>query len=236
MESAMNAQIRPSSARGHANHGWLDSHHSFSFGSWHNPNAMGFGPLRVINEDVVQPGRGFGTHPHRDMEIVSYVLSGHLGHRDSEGNNGVIRPGEVQLMSAGTGITHSEMNGSNSEPVHFLQIWLFPTEAKTKPRYAQKDFGQQPGLTLVASPDGRDGSLVIGSNTDIHRALLTAGASPTVALRQQHAYVHVASGTLDVNGSRLTAGDGMSLSDVSTLSLTAHDDVNALIFDLPRGS
>ena len=139
-------------------------------------------------------------------------------------------------MSAGTGITHSEMNGSNSEPVHFLQIWLFPTEAKTKPRYAQKDFGQQPGLTLVASPDGRDGSLVIGSNTDIHRALLTAGASPTVALRQQHAYVHVASGTLDVNGSRLTAGDGMSLSDVSTLSLTAHDDVNALIFDLPRGS
>lgn len=232
----MNASIRPSSSRGHANHGWLDSRHTFSFGSWHNPDAMGFGPLRVINEDCVQAGRGFGTHPHRDMEIISYVVSGVLGHRDSTGNDGVIRPGEVQLMSAGSGITHSEMNGSQTEEVRFLQIWVLPEQARTTPRYEQRDFGQTRGVLLVVSPDGRDNSLTIGQDVDIHRAWLDDGDLHTLDLRHPNAWVQVVSGELDVNGSRLRVGDGMAIRDARSLSLTAHGDVNALVFDLPHGS
>lgn len=228
----MQAQIRPASARGQADFGWLESRHTFSFGQYRDPKAMGFGHLRVINEDRVAPGKGFGTHPHRNMEIISYVVDGALGHRDSEGNAGVIRPGEVQLMSAGSGISHSEMNHSPDNPVHFLQIWVLPSKGRTAPRYAQKDFGTEPGLRLVVSPDGRDGSLQIGQDVDIHRALLTAGDAPRISLRHHRAWVQVVEGELEVNGARLTAGDGIALSEVEQLDLTAHTDVNALVFDL----
>lgn len=228
----MNAVIRPATTRGKANFGWLDSRHTFSFGQYHDPAHMGFGHLRVINEDHVVPGAGFGTHPHRNMEIVTYVVDGVLAHKDSTGHAGEIRPGDVQLMSAGRGITHSEMNGSQSQPVHFLQIWVLPAQGGTAPRYAQEHFGTDPGLRLVVSPDGRDGSLRIGQDVDLHRALFPVGHTEALSLRHQRAWVQVVSGTLGVNGAALNAGDGIALSDVSTLDLTARTDVNALIFDL----
>lgn len=225
-------EIRRSKDRGHAEHGWLDSHHTFSFAEYLDPRFMGHGHLRVINEDRVEPGRGFGTHGHRNMEIVSYVIDGALGHRDTIGTGSVIRPGEVQLMSAGRGVSHSEMNASRTDPVHFLQIWVLPREGNTQPRYAQHDFGSDPGLRLVVSPDGRDGSLTIGQDTDIWRALLPAGTSERLTLRRARGWVQVVSGTLDVNGVRLYPGDGAALEDVRELALEAHDAVNALIFDL----
>lgn len=171
----MQMAIRRADQRGRADFGWLDSRHTFSFGSYWDPAYMGFGDLRVVNEDKVAPGGGFPQHPHRNMEIVSYVVKGGLAHRDSTGAGGVIRPGQVQVMSAGRGVVHSEMNASDTEPVHFLQIWLLPREAGTQPRYDDKTFDATPGVRLVVSPDGRDGSLTIGQDTDLYRVLLDPG-------------------------------------------------------------
>ncbi|MCB9699654.1 MAG: pirin family protein [Alphaproteobacteria bacterium] len=224
--------VRPAAQRGHADHGWLDSHHTFSFASYHDPRHMGFSDLRVINEDRVAPGAGFGRHPHRDMEIVSYVVSGALSHQDTLGNGSTIRPGEVQRMSAGTGLFHSEMNGSKTEPVHFLQIWLLPDRAGRTPGYAQRDFGLEPGLRLVASPDGREGSLDLGQDTDLWRALLPEGEAATVSLRHRRAWVQVVRGELEVAGTTLGPGDGAALHDVTELPLRATTEVEALIFDL----
>lgn len=230
-------EIRRADQRGRADHGWLDSHHSFSFASYYDPSFMGFGHLRVINEDRVAPGEGFGTHPHRDMEIVSYVVSGALAHRDTLGTGSVIRPGEVQLMSAGKGIAHSEMNASDREPVHFLQIWILPARAGTAPRYEQRAFlsadgRPSDGLTLVASPDGRDGSLTIGQDVDLYRALLAPGARVEPALRRRRAWVQVVHGELEVEGALLRAGDGLAIVDAGHLRMEARDRVEALLFDL----
>lgn len=232
MESAMKLSILKANDRGDADHGWLHSRHTFSFAGYYDPRRMGFSHLRVINEDRVDAGRGFGTHPHRDMEIVSYVIDGELGHRDTLGTGSVIRPGEVQLMSAGSGIAHSEMNPSPERPVHFLQIWILPAKAGTKPRYDQRDFGRDPGLRLVVSPDGRDGSLQIGQDTDIHRALLSAGTTTTLPLRHTRAWVQVVRGQLDVNGAQLRDGDAVAIEDASSIPLRADSEVEALIFDL----
>ncbi|MCB9781136.1 MAG: pirin family protein [Alphaproteobacteria bacterium] len=231
-------EIRKATQRGHADHGWLDSHHSFSFAGYYDPRFMGFGDLRVINEDRVAPGRGFGTHPHRDMEIVSYVVDGALSHRDTIGNGSVIRPGEVQLMSAGRGIAHSEMNHDPAAPVHFLQIWLLPAATGTAPRYEQRFFDPaEGGVRLVASPDGRDGSLTIGQDVDLYRVLLGAGETAARPLRRRRAWVQVVRGTLEVEGALLQPGDGLAIDARAdetppTLRLTAHDDVEALLFDL----
>ncbi len=232
----MQIDVRKSDARGRANHGWLDSRHTFSFADYYDPAHMGFGPLRVINEDHVAPSRGFGTHPHRDMEIISYVVDGALGHRDTLGNGSVIRPGEVQLMSAGSGIFHSEMNPAPDAPVHFLQIWIQPKRRGGQPRYAQKRFERDPAqpVQLVVSPDGADGSLVIGQDARIYRALLGKGqavAQPIDGGRR--AWVQVVRGTLVLGGEVLEAGDGAAITDTGTLPLEALADVEALVFDLP---
>jgi redox-sensitive bicupin YhaK (pirin superfamily) len=226
-------EIRRSAERGHANHGWLDSHHTFSFASYHDPRFMGFSHLRVINQDQVSPGAGFGTHPHRNMEIVSYVISGALEHKDTLGTGSIIRPGDVQLMSAGAGISHSEFNHSKTEPVRFLQIWLLPSEAGGQASYQQAHYAPQPGLTLVVSPEGRDGSLRVKQNTDLWRLLLDEGASAHLPLRRARAWVQVVTGTLDVNGARLYPGDGLAITDTAALDLSAQQGaVEALIFDL----
>lgn len=224
--------LRPANQRGHADFGWLDSRHSFSFGGYYDTKHMGFGHLRVINEDRVSGGAGFGSHGHRNMEIVSYVVSGALGHDDSTGRSGVIRPGEVQVMSAGRGIQHSEMNGSPEEPVHFLQIWLLPARAGTEPGYDQKDFGRAEGLVLLVSPDARDGSLPIGQDVDVWRALLGSGASTQLTLRHTRAWAQVVRGEVDVNGARLRTGDGAALAEIGALHVVAHADAEVLLFDL----
>ncbi|HET9959603.1 MAG TPA: pirin family protein [Polyangiaceae bacterium] len=228
-------KIRRASERGHANHGWLDSFHSFSFADYYDPNHMGFRNLRVINEDRVAPGRGFGTHGHRDMEIVSYVLEGALEHKDSLGTGSVIRPGDVQRMSAGTGVTHSEFNASRDEEVHFLQIWLLPGGRGLKPSYEQKTFEPATGaLRLIVSPTGEGESLTIHTDARIYAASLTAGQSAqhTVATGR-HAWVQVARGSLVLNGRELSVGDGAAISDESSLSLEARSDAEVLVFDLP---
>jgi len=225
-------QIRPSAERGHANHGWLDSRHSFSFASYHDPQHMGFGRLRVINQDQVLPSKGFGTHPHRDMEILSYVISGALEHRDTLGTGGVIRRGEIQLMSAGSGISHSEFNHSATEPVEFLQIWLLPTTRGGEPSYQQQDLGLQPGLRLMVSPDGRLDSLRIGSDVEVWRALLSEGEQSQLPMRRGRAWVQVIAGPLKVNGQVLQSGDGLALDDIYALDLHALATAEALIFDL----
>src|SRR5688500_4331828 len=208
-------QIRRANERGLAEHGWLTSRHSFSFAEYYDPKHMGVRALRVLNEDVVAPGRGFGTHPHRDMEIITYVLEGSLRHQDSMGNGSVIRPGDVQRMSAGTGVRHSEFNASDSEPVHFLQIWIIPDRAGHQPGYEQKAFdlaASSERLVLVASPDGADGSVSVHQN-----ARLFAGKfAPNVSFRQtlgpdRHAYVHVARGSVELQGTKLDAGDAATL-------------------------
>jgi redox-sensitive bicupin YhaK (pirin superfamily) len=228
--------IRPAGERGHAQHGWLDSHHTFSFADYHDPRHMGFRALRVINDDRVAPGQGFGTHPHRDMEIISYVLEGALEHRDSMGTGSVIRPGDVQRMSAGSGVTHSEFNSSASEPVHFLQIWIQPAARGVKPSYAQKNYApaeRQGRLRVVVSPDGRDGSLAMNSDTVVHAGLLDAGESAELALApDRHAWVHVASGRVRVNGRELKEGDGAALSAEASLRLEGVDGGEVLVFDL----
>lgn len=227
---------RPAGTRGHADHGWLDSHHTFSFADYYDPQHMGFRSLRVINEDRVQPGRGFGTHPHRDMEILSYVLDGGLAHRDSMGSGSVIRPGDVQRMSAGTGVTHSEFNASKTDPVHFLQIWIQPAERGIRPGYEEQNFPreQRDGqLKLVASQDGRDGSLTIHADVAVHAGLFTDGQQATLPIaRGRHAYVHVARGRVRVNGHDLGPGDSAALSDESAVELVGVDNSEVLVFDL----
>jgi hypothetical protein len=230
--------VRHAAERGTANLGWLDSRHTFSFGQYYDPNHMGFGPLRVINEDRVRPGAGFETHGHRDMEIISYVLEGALEHKDSIGNGSVIRPGDMQVMSAGTGTRHSEFNPSKSEPVHFLQIWVLPDRQGLAPRYDQKTFPateKRGRLRLVGSPDGRDGSIVIHQDTDIYDALLSSGDAVTNNLKPGHkSWVQVVRGAVEVNGKAADAGDGVAVEDEAVVTvMSLADDSEVLVFDLP---
>ena len=228
--------IRLNEDRGHANNGWLDTHFTFSFSNYYDPEHMGFRALRVINEDRVKPESGFGTHSHRDMEIVAYVLAGELGHKDSMGTGSVIRPGDVQRMSAGTGVTHSEWNHSKTEPVHFLQIWILPDRRGLEPAYEQKTLApeaMQDQLRLIASPDGRDGAVTVHQDAEIYVARLDTGREVAHALRAgRHAWVQVARGSVDVNGTSLTAGDGAAVSDEAQLSLKASEAAEVLVFDL----
>ena len=228
--------VLPSSERFHTEAGWLDSHHSFSFADHYDPERLGFRALRVINDDRVQPARGFGSHSHRDMEIITYVLSGELAHKDSMGNGSIIRPGEVQRMSAGTGVVHSEMNPSRTEPVHFLQIWVVPDRSGHEPGYEQKlfpDAERRGKLRVVASPDGRDGSVTIHQDALVHASLLERGERVSYSLPPtRHAWVHVARGTVDVNGQSLREGDGAAISDEDRLDLTARESSEVLLFDV----
>jgi redox-sensitive bicupin YhaK (pirin superfamily) len=228
--------VRPATERGHADHGWLDTRHTFSFASYHDPRHMGFRSLRVINEDRVKPAEGFGTHAHRDMEILTWVLEGALGHKDSMGNGSVIRPGDLQRMSAGTGVTHSEFNPSREAPVHFLQIWLLPRERGLPPGYEQKRFPQEARrgrLRLIAAGDGREGAVTIHQDADLWTALLQPGESVRHALAPgRYAWVHVARGAVSLNGSTLGAGDGAAVSDEATLEITGAARAEVLLFDL----
>src|SRR6266516_1683799 len=228
-------KIRKANERGHAEHGWLDSYHTFSFASYYDPQWMGFRSLRVINDDLVMPGMGFGTHPQRDMEIITYILSGALEHKDSMGNGRVIRPGEVQYMAAGTGVQHSEFNPSKDEAAHLLQIWIQPDAKGVKPRYAEKSLKDAaPGkLHLVTSKTGRDGSMAIHQDADLWLAKLDAGNHITHNLAKgRHAWVHVADGELSLNGKKLSGGDAAAISDESTLELSATKLSQVLLFDL----
>ena len=230
--------VRHAKERGTANFGWLDSRHTFSFGDYYDPKQMGFGPLRVINEDRVKPGQGFGTHGHRDMEIISYVLEGALEHKDSIGTGSVIRPGDVQVMSAGTGIRHSEFNHSKSEPVHFLQIWVVPNREGIAPRYEQKTFSaaeKRGRLRLVGSSDGRDGSVVIHQDVKVFAALLNTSEKVTHALMAgRKGWLQVVRGAVVMNGRDLDAGDGAAVEGEPELSMTAKvDGTEVLVFDLP---
>jgi len=229
-------ELRRGNERGTGDHGWLKSRHSFSFADYQDPEHVHFGPLRVINEDRVAPGAGFGTHGHRDMEIISYVLEGELEHKDSMGTSSIIRPGEVQRMSAGTGVTHSEFNASRSELVHFLQIWILPERPGGKPGYEQKAFpeAERKGkLRLVASPDGRDGSVTIRQDVTLHTALLCTGEALRHALEPgRHAWVHVARGQVEIGGEQLEAGDAAAISDARGLELSGRDASEVLLFDL----
>jgi redox-sensitive bicupin YhaK (pirin superfamily) len=228
--------VRPSRERGHAQHGWLDSHHTFSFADYHDPRHMGFRALRVINEDRVSPGQGFGTHPHRDMEIISYVLEGALEHKDSLGTGSVIRPGEVQRMSAGTGVLHSEFNASRTAEVHFLQIWILPEARGISPSYEQKTFAAEERknrLRLVAGRDGREGALTVHQDVSLYAGLLDAGATVTHPLPPgRHGWVQVARGAVDLGGHPLAAGDGAAVSDEGAISLRATEPAEVLVFDL----
>jgi quercetin 2,3-dioxygenase len=229
-------KLRRADERGHADHGWLDTYHSFSFADYYDPSQMGFRALRVINQDRVQPKQGFPTHPHRDMEIVTYVLEGALEHKDSMGNGGVIRPGEVQRMSAGTGITHSEFNHSASEPVHFLQIWIHPDAAGLPPSYEQKAFPadeRRGRLCLLASRTGRDGSVSYHTDTDLYATLLAPGQEVAHALRPgRHAWLQVARGAVRLNGHTLAAGDGAAASGEPALTIAGGEAAEVLLFDL----
>ena len=229
-------QLRRSDDRGRSQHGWLDSRHTFSFADYQDPQHMGFRQLRVINEDRVQPARGFPTHAHRDMEIISYVLAGGLQHQDSMGNGSVIRPGDVQRMSAGTGVTHSEHNPSQTEPVHFLQIWILPEQQGLPPGYEQRSFptAENTGtLQLVASRTGRDGSVTVHQDVDIFSAGLAPGAALVHRVRPgRHAWVQVARGAVTVNGTALGQGDGAALSDEPAVELQATRPSEILLFDL----
>ena len=223
--------------RGHANHGWLDSYHTFSFASYYDPKHMGFSNLRVINDDTVAPGGGFATHGHTDMEIISYVLEGALEHEDSMGNGSVIRPGDVQRMSAGTGVRHSEYNHSSAEPVHFLQIWLQPNKRGTEPAYDQQHFPveQRRGrLVLFVSPDGRFGSIATHQDAFLYGTVLEAGDVLEHSLETgRRAYIHVARGQVKVNGQTLNRGDGLAVEDQLVLRFEGVDAAEVLLFDLP---
>jgi redox-sensitive bicupin YhaK (pirin superfamily) len=227
--------IRKANERGHAQHGWLDSYHTFSFANYYDPEWMGFRSLRVINDDLVMPGQGFGTHPHRDMEIITYILSGALEHKDSMGNGRVIKPGEVQYMAAGTGIQHSEFNPAPDEAVHFLQIWVQPDRKGLKPSYAEKSYADadRGRLHLVTSKSGRDGSLTINQDADLYLAKLDEGQKVTHRLKPgRHAWVHVAEGEVTLNGQTLKGGDAASLSGESAVQLTGAKPAQVLLFDL----
>jgi redox-sensitive bicupin YhaK (pirin superfamily) len=228
--------VRKAADRGHAQHGWLDSFHTFSFADYYDPQHMGFRALRVINEDRVQPAQGFGRHSHRDMEIVTYVIEGALAHQDSLGNGSVIRPGDVQRMSAGRGISHSEYNHSDAELVHFLQIWLVPEQAGLPPSYEQKHFAQSERagrLRLVASRDAREGSVRLHQDVALYAGLLAAGDKASLALAPgRHAWVQVVRGALDIDGTALEAGDGAAISNTPRLDLVARNASELLVFDL----
>jgi redox-sensitive bicupin YhaK (pirin superfamily) len=229
-------QIRRAAERGTFDHGWLRTSHTFSFADYYDPRHMGFRALRVINEDRVQAGRGFGTHPHQDMEIVSYVLSGALSHKDSMGNGSVIRPGEVQRMSAGTGVRHSEKNESTSELVHFLQIWILPERRNLPPSYEQKAFPEadrRGKLLLVGSRDGRDGSVTIHQDVRLYAGLFDRGeAAELELLPGRQAWIHVARGKVEVDGTALGAGDAAAIGDAGRISITGVDAGEVLVFDL----
>jgi len=228
--------IRRANERGHADHGWLNSHHTFSFADYYDPAHMGFRSLRVINDDRVAAGQGFGTHPHRDMEIFSYVLEGALEHKDSMGNGSVLKPGQIQLMSAGRGVTHSEFNPSASEPLHFLQIWIQPRERGLMPCYTEwrpKPEQANAPKVLVISPDGRDGSATIHQDADVYRIRLKPGQSVTHELRAgRGAWLQIAEGALTLNGVALVTGDGASTEEPGKLTLTATRETEAILFDL----
>ncbi|MEO6787840.1 MAG: pirin family protein [Chthoniobacteraceae bacterium] len=232
----MKLTIRKSNDRSHADHGWLDSRHTFSFADYHDPAHMGFRSLRVINEDCVAPGGGFPTHPHRDMEIFSYVVEGSLAHKDSMGNGRVLKPGQIQLMSAGSGVTHSEFNPSQSGQVHLLQIWIQPRERGLKPGYTEwhpTTASDSAAKVLVISPGGRDGSAVIHQDADVYRVRLGAGQSVSHEVRAgRGAWLQLIKGSVSVNGTPLTAGDAASSEDTGTLAVTASEDAEALLFDL----
>ena len=229
-------RLRLSTERGHARQGWLDSYHTFSFGHYYDPEHLGFSNLRVINDDTVVPGAGFGTHGHQDMEIISYVLDGALEHKDSMGNGSVIRPGDVQRMSAGTGVQHSEYNHSKTEPVHFLQIWLEPNRFGVEPGYEEKHFSPEERrgrLALLVSPDGRNGSLSAHQDGLLYGTLLEAGEAVEHALAAgRSAYVHVARGRVAVNGQPMDSGDGVALDDVNQVRLEGLGHAEVLLFDL----
>ena len=228
--------VRKSADRAHFDHGWLDTRHTFSFGEYYDPTQMGFRSLRVINEDRVQPGQGFGTHGHRDMEIISYVLSGAIAHKDSLGTGEVLRPGEVQRMTAGTGVTHSEFNPSRSDGLHFLQIWILPEKQGLTPGYEQKSFPavQREGkLKLLASHDGREGSLTVHQDVALYGAMLANDQTAELPLTPgRHAWVQIARGLAEVNGTLLSAGDGAALSDERSVKLRGKDSAEVLVFDL----
>jgi redox-sensitive bicupin YhaK (pirin superfamily) len=229
-------EIRRSEERGHAQHGWLDSFHSFSFADYHDPRHMGYGALRVINEDRVQPGQGFGTHGHRDMEIISYVLEGGLAHKDSMGNGSVIKPGDVQRMSAGTGVRHSEYNASDRDPVHFLQIWIEPSERNAPPAYEEKHFDEaskRGKLRLIASSDGREGSVTIRQDASVYATLLDG--ADTVEFQQRagrRTYLHVIRGAVSVDGQPLGAGDALKIEGEAKVRLENARQAEVLLFDL----
>ncbi len=229
--------LRSSAERGHANHGWLDSFHSFSFADYYDPDHMGYGVLRVINEDWVQPGTGFGMHGHHDMEIITYLLEGELEHKDSMGNGSIIVPGDVQRMSAGTGVRHSEYNPSPKEPVHLLQIWIEPNVKGIAPSYEQRSIpaSEKRGrLRLIASADGRDGSVTIHQDVAVYAAVLDGSDALTHALAPgRRAYVHAARGRVRVSGSTLQAGDAAKIADEPALALDAAKQAEVLLFDLP---
>jgi redox-sensitive bicupin YhaK (pirin superfamily) len=230
-------EVRRSQERGFADHGWLKSFHTFSFADYHDPEHVEFGPLRVINEDRVQAGAGFGTHAHRDMEIISYVLSGELAHKDSMGNGSTIRPGDVQRMSAGSGVRHSEFNPSQAEGTHFLQIWIQPDKLNLEPSYEEKRFAAQEKrgrLRLIVSPDRADGSLLIHQDARIYAGLFDGAEQAVLEVKSgRRLYVHVARGALMANGVALEAGDALKVTDGTQLRLEQGKDAEVLVFDLP---
>ncbi|MEW6057722.1 MAG: pirin family protein [Bdellovibrionota bacterium] len=229
--------VRKSNERGHANHGWLDTYHTFSFANYYDPQYTGFRDLVVINEDRVAAGTGFGKHGHRDMEIITYVLEGELEHKDSMGNGSVLRPGDVQRMSAGTGITHSEFNGSKENPVHLLQIWITPAKEGIKPGYEEKRFQAEEKknrLRLIVSAEGKDGSLKMNQNAAVYASVLDEGKQVQLKLDpDRHAWIQVARGAVDLNGIELRQGDGAAISEEKTLELRARQNSEFLVFDLP---
>ena len=229
-------EVRKSEDRGHANHGWLDSYHSFSFGEYHDAQHMGFGPLRVINEDRVNAGGGFGTHGHRDMEIISYVLDGELAHKDSMGTGSVIRPGDVQRMSAGSGVRHSEFNHAKDQTTHFLQIWIQPNVTGISPSYEEKNFSTEEKrgrLRLIASSDGEGGSVLIHQDAKLYAGLFDGVEAASLAIAAGRlAYVHVARGAVTVNGVELKAGDALKLSGVASVDIGVGQQAEVLMFDL----
>ena len=229
--------LRRSAERGHADHGWLNSYHSFSFAGYQDPDHMGFGALRVINEDRVAPGQGFGTHGHRDMEIISYVLRGALAHKDNMGNGSVLRPGYVQRMSAGKGVMHSEFNHSPDDSVHFLQIWIEPNVTGIAPGYEETQFAddeKRGKLRVIASPDGRDGSVTIHQDAYVYASLLDGDEKVSHALTaRRKAYVHVVRGAVSVNGQALTTGDAAKLNGETSIDFSQANDAEILLFDLP---
>ena len=232
-------ELRKSDQRGYADHGWLKSYHSSSFADYYEPKHMGFGPLRVINEDRVAAGLGFGKHAHRDMEIISYVLDGALAHEDSMGNGSAIKPGDVQRMSAGSGVTHSEFNHSKDGATHFLQIWITPNVTGIKPSYEEKHFNvasKRGQLRLIGSPDGRDGSVVIHQDARLYAGLFDGTEQAALSIENDRlCYVHVAQGSLSVNGQSLAAGDAAKLTGVRRVEIEKGENAEVLVFDLPQG-